>query len=165
MAALADPAIRGFFGSVRFLLDETVGGRTSGNVIKRLGGRYLLLHRSPHVERLRQLRHVIEDGDSCAFAVDGGGPYFQTNTGIIGLAASMGAAIIPIGARATPALTVPGGLQLQVPLPRCRVGVAVGTPIEVGGRDDRQEAAGRLKIALDGIRRELRTSVAEGRAS
>jgi lysophospholipid acyltransferase (LPLAT)-like uncharacterized protein len=55
---------------------------------------------------------------SCAFPVDGGGPYRQVGTGIVTLAASLRAAIVPLAAVVRPAVPSLHGSRVRVPLPR-----------------------------------------------
>jgi len=160
IATLRSPPLRRFFGSLCFLLDETAGGRASAYVIRRLGGRYVLLQRSPSPGRLRQLREILATPGSYAFAVDGGGPYFEASTGVIGLADSIKATLVPLAARADPCITVPRAHRLQVPLPGCRVAFATGRPIAVMHGDDRRAAARRLTRALDETRQGLSGALA-----
>ncbi len=135
--------------SLRCLVDDTVAGRVSGAMIEHLGGRFALLPRPGDPERLRGLQGVIRSGGSCAFPVDGGGPYREVGTGIIGLAASLNAVILPFAVRVTPAIVFAPQSRVRVPVPRCRAVAAMGDEIRVDRRGDRRATAAALKGALD----------------
>lgn len=134
---------------LRCLVDDTVAGRVSGAMIGHLGGRHALLPRPGDPDRLRSVQGVIRSGGSCAFPVDGGGPYRQVGTGIIGLAASMNAVIVPFAVRVTPAIVFAPQSRVRVPVPRCRAVAAMGDEIGVARGGDRRATAAALKDALD----------------
>ncbi|MEO6027056.1 MAG: hypothetical protein ABIR79_09355 [Candidatus Binatia bacterium] len=134
---------------LRCLVDDTVAGRVSGAMIEHLGGRFALLPRPGDPDRLRGVHGVIRSGGSCAFPVDGGGPYRQVGTGIIGLAASLNAVIVPFAVRVTPAIVFAPQSRVRVPMPRCRAVAAMGDEIRVARGGDRRATAAVLKDALD----------------
>jgi lysophospholipid acyltransferase (LPLAT)-like uncharacterized protein len=145
--------------TVRCLIDQTVAGRVSAAIIENLGGRYVSL---PHVgdpNRLREVHAVITEGGSCAFPVDGGGPYRQVGTGIVGLAASLNAVIVPIAVRVAPAVTFAPQSKVQVPWPRGRLVAAIGDDVRVRRGGDRGTTAATLKEALDGLSAAVRRAV------
>ena len=145
--------------SLRCLVDQTVAGRVSGAIIEELGGRFTLLPRPGDPDRLRGVHAVIQEGGSCAFPVDGGGPYRQVGTGIVGLAASMNAAIVPIGVRVAPAAIFAPQSKVRVPWPRCRLVAAIGDDIRVRRGADRRAAAAALRGALDDLSVAVRRAV------
>jgi lysophospholipid acyltransferase (LPLAT)-like uncharacterized protein len=137
--------------SLRCLVDDTVAGRISGSLIDSLGGRYALLPRSGDPDRLRGVQRILTEGGSCAFPVDGGGPYREVGTGVIGLAVSLNAVIVPFAVRVTPAVTVAPQSKVRVPTPGCRLVAAIGEDLRVRRGGNRRVAAATLKGALDGL--------------
>jgi lysophospholipid acyltransferase (LPLAT)-like uncharacterized protein len=136
---------------VRCLVDDTLTGRVSGALIEHLGGRYALLPRAEDPDRLRAVQAVIRSGDSCAFPVDGGGPYRRVGTGLVGLAESLGATIVPFAVRIAPAVVVAPRSRVRVPVWRCRAVAAMGDEIRVARRADRRAAAATVQGALDAL--------------
>lgn len=141
--------------SVRCLVDDTVAGRASGSLIAHLGGRMSLLPRADDPDRVRAVYAVIRGGESCAFPVDGGGPYREVGTGIVGLAVSLRATIVPIAVRARRAVVLAPRSRVRVPIPGSWIVGAIGTSVAVARAGDRRAVAGELKRALD----ELATAV------
>ena len=137
--------------TLRCLVDDTAAGRGSGAIIESLGGRYTLLPRLGDPDRLRGVQAVMAEGGSCVFPVDGGGPYRQVGTGVIGLAAALNAVIVPFAVRVAPAGTFAPQSRVRVPLPRCRLVAAMGDDIRVVRGGNRRAASAALKEALDGL--------------
>jgi lysophospholipid acyltransferase (LPLAT)-like uncharacterized protein len=134
---------------VRCLVDDTLTGRVSGALIEHLGGRYALLPRADDPDRLRAVQTVIRGGGSCAFPVDGGGPYRRVGTGLIGLAESLRATIVPFAVHIAPAVAVAPQSRVRIPIWRGRAVAAMGDEIRVERRADRRAAAARVQNALD----------------
>lgn len=143
--------------SVRCLVDDTVAGRASGSLIAHLGGRIALLPCADDPDRMRAVSAVIKSGESCAFPVDGGGPYRHVGTGIVGLAASLRAAIMPIAAHATSAVVLAPQSRVRVPLPGSRIVGAMGAGVAVTRASDRRMVAVELKRTLDELAVAVRT--------
>lgn len=106
-----------------------------------------MLERLGRPERLEQLCGVVRRGGSYAFAVDGGGPYFEVGTGVATLARALRAFIVPIAVTASPALPVPHRSRISFPLPHCRTTLAIGTPID-GLQADRRRVVAEVRAAL-----------------
>ena len=147
--------------AVTFLFDETFGGHVCAALVDELRSRYVLLERSERPERLEQLRGVIRRGGSYAFAIDGGGPYFEVGSGVATLARTLKAFIVTIAAVAHPALPVPHRSRISFPLPRCRMTVAIGKPID-GLNGDRRRIMAEIKAALESLGRVVRRTPGEG---
>ncbi len=147
----ANAGLMAFARRFRFLIDDTLGGRLSGYSIASGGGRYTMLALPGNPLRLKQVGTVIAEGGSCIFPVDGGGPYREAGTGIVGLATALRAAIVPLTVQASRALTYPHRSRLRVPLPGGRIVVGVGDPIAVRKDTPRRDAAAAVKQALDRI--------------
>jgi len=147
--ALVHPGFLALMRSLRCLVDDTLTGRVSGAIIEDLGGRFALLPRLDDPDRVRAVYDVIREGGSCAFPVDGGGPYRQVGTGVIGLAASLRATILPITVQAAPSFSLAPQSKVRVPTPRCRIVAAMGEPIAVVRGTDRRATAATLKETLD----------------
>ncbi len=147
--ALVHPGFLALMRTLRCLVDDTLTGRVSGAIIEDLGGRFALLPRLDDPDRVRAVYEVIREGGSCAFPVDGGGPYRQVGTGVIGLAASLRATILPIAVQVAPSFSLAPQSRVRVPAPRCRIVAAMGEPIPAVRGADRRATAARLKETLD----------------
>lgn len=143
------PAFARLLASVTCVIDDTFAGRAAGRYLERIDGQYALLGVPGAPERLAQVHALMARGSSCAFPVDGGGPYHAVGTGIVTLAASLRAALLPIAAVVRPSVPSLHRSRVRIPLPRTRIGVVVGRPFSVERRDDRGAVAMRLKRALD----------------
>jgi hypothetical protein len=147
--SFANPGLLAFARRFRFLIDDTLGGRLSGHAIASVGGRYAMLALPGNPLRLKQVSAVMAESGSCIFPVDGGGPYREAGTGIIGLATALRASIVPLTVQGSRAVIYPHRSRLRVPLPGGRIVVGVGDPIAVGKETPRRAAAARVKEALD----------------
>jgi lysophospholipid acyltransferase (LPLAT)-like uncharacterized protein len=165
LALLAQPELREFLQPVRFLLDDTVGGRLSARFIERFRGHHITLKVAGDPTRLKQLRMVVAEGGSCAFAVDGGGPYFEVGTGTIALAVALGACVLPLAAQVHPAMPVAYASKVRLPLPGCRTIMAIGAPIPVSRSTDRARAAASVRESLVALRAVAQLSAREPRKS
>ncbi|MBI2206549.1 MAG: lysophospholipid acyltransferase family protein [Candidatus Rokubacteria bacterium] len=101
---------------------------------------------------LRALIRTLRDGDDVVIIPDGPrGPRGQVQSGVIALAASTGAALVPMAIAARPARTLRSWDRFQIPWPFARIVAAFGAPI-VFPADAEQEAARReLTAALDRV--------------
>lgn len=147
--SFAQPGLVAFAQRFRFLIDDTFGGRLSGYAIASAGGRYAMLALPGNPLRLKQVSRVIAAGGSCIFPVDGGGPYRQAGTGIVGLAGALKASIVPLSVQASRSFTLPHRSGIRVPLPGGRIVVGIGGPIVVRKEDARREVAALVKRSLD----------------
>ncbi len=143
------PGLAAFARSFRFLIDDTFGGRVSEHSIASAGGRSTMLALPGDSLRLTQVHAVMAARSSCVFPVDGGGPYHEVGTGIVGLATALRAAIVPISVQASRSIVFPHRSRLTVPLPGGRVVVGVGAPIAVRKTDPRRDVAAVVKASLD----------------
>lgn len=137
--------------SVRFLYDDTFWGRVCAQFHDRLGGSYTVLARHGDAARLADLREVLRVRRSYALAVDGGGPYRHVRSGLASLGKTLDAAIVPIAVRASRAMPVARRSGVRVPLPGCRVAVAIGHSISARAIGARDVTSGRVGSALDGL--------------
>jgi lysophospholipid acyltransferase (LPLAT)-like uncharacterized protein len=144
----ASAALGGALVDMEFLVDETFGGRVTAAVIGRAGGTTRMLALPGDPRRLHALRDVMRTPRKYGFAVDGGGPYGEVGTGIVGLAGTLGATILPLAATARPAIGLGHASQVKLPLPRCRLNLAVGLPLTVHRHADRRAIATQLREAL-----------------
>jgi lysophospholipid acyltransferase (LPLAT)-like uncharacterized protein len=132
-----EPAFVTVARGLTFLFDETFGGHVCASLVAELGVRRVMLDRPKRPERLEQLQAVMRRGGSYAFAVDGGGPYFQVGSGVATLARTLKARIVPLAVLARPAIPWVHPSRITFPLPRCRMTAALGDPIDAlaGGRE------------------------------
>jgi lysophospholipid acyltransferase (LPLAT)-like uncharacterized protein len=144
-----EPASRQLLRSVDVFVDATLEGHVTGRLIELLGGRYRMLQLPGHPGRLKQLHEVMAERASCALAVDGGGPYRQVGTGLPTLSSALGALIVPVAARASRTVTLAPRSRVRVPLPGCRVALAIGDALSVAREAPRRLAAEQVRDALD----------------
>lgn len=156
--ALAHGRFFEWMQGLRCIVDDTFAGRASAAIIAALGGRFTVLALPGDSERVRGVYEVIRAGGSCAFPVDGGGPYREVGTGVVALAASLGAAIVPVSAGLSPALTFAPQSRVRVPTPKCRLVAAIGDEVSVGRGANRREVADALEGTLDALAHVVRTT-------
>jgi lysophospholipid acyltransferase (LPLAT)-like uncharacterized protein len=98
--------------------------------IKKLGASVIeISHRDP-AARLRALKGVVRSRPSAFLVIDGRGPYFSVGTGIVNLARTLNATIVPCAIASSPHLSLRGRTaRVQVPLPRSRVHLSLGRPV------------------------------------
>ena len=77
------------------------------------------------------------------------GPARRLQGGIVALAATTGAPIVPVGVAARPARRLASWDRFMVPAPFGRCAVVFGGLIEVKSHDDREDARARAERALD----------------
>ncbi|MDX6769677.1 MAG: lysophospholipid acyltransferase family protein [Elusimicrobiota bacterium] len=114
----------------------------------------------------REMMEVMKAGRDIGITPDGPkGPAREVKDGVIFLARSLGAPIVPITNSLSNRFQVEKAWdKFQVPLPFGRAVVVYGEPIEVGPDDDAKAKAAELKAELDRITAEADAEVAGGRA-
>ena len=101
-------------------------------------------------EALRELARTIRAGDDVAIVPDGPrGPARRLQAGIVTLAATTGAPIVPVGVAARPARHLASWDRFMVPAPFARCAVVFGGLVEVKPHEDREDARARAERALD----------------
>jgi len=102
------------------------------------------------LEALRELARALRAGDDVAMVPDGPrGPACRLQGGIVALAATTGAPIVPVGVAAWPARRLASWDRFMVPVPFSRCAVAFGGLVEIKRHDDLEEARKRVERALD----------------
>jgi lysophospholipid acyltransferase (LPLAT)-like uncharacterized protein len=102
------------------------------------------------VPALRELARTIRDGHDVAIVPDGPrGPARRLQAGIVSLAATTGAPIVPVGVAARPARRLASWDRFMVPAPFARCAVVFGGLVEVKPHEDREDARARAERALD----------------
>jgi hypothetical protein len=149
--SFAHPGLVAFARRFRFLIDDTYGGRLSAHSIASVGGRYTMLALPGDPLRLKQVGSIIAQRESCIFPVDGGGPYREAGTGIVGLASALRASIVPMAVHASRSYAVPHRSRVRVPVAGGRFIVGIGDAIRVDRSELRTEIAARLKSDLDAL--------------
>ncbi len=151
------PLLDGVFGDllrvVTCVVDDTFTGRVAGRFVESIGGCANLVALPGDPERLRQVYALMRRRTSCAFPVDGGGPYGEVGTGIIALATAIRATIVPIAAIARPALPPLHASLVRLPLPGTKIVVTIGPQVTVSQCEDRRVEADHLRSTLDNIHR------------
>jgi len=117
----------------RFGLDVTRGSSSRGGL-----------------EALRELARAVRAGEDVAMVPDGPrGPARRLQGGIVALAATTGAPIVPVGVAARPARRLHSWDRFMIPIPFARCAVVFGGLVEVKRHDDRDEARTRVERALE----------------
>jgi len=98
---------------------------------------------------LLSLKDLLEQGKTTAIAVDGPrGPRFIVKPGVILLARTTGAAILPAAINATHKITLRSWDRCEIPLPFTRCRCILGNPIKVA-RDLKEDAMELVKKELE----------------
>jgi lysophospholipid acyltransferase (LPLAT)-like uncharacterized protein len=98
---------------------------------------------------LRELARALHAGEDVAVVPDGPrGPSCQAQAGIVSLAATTGAPIVPLGVSARPARLLQSWDRFLVPAPFARCAVVFGAPVRVGRDDDRETVRVAVERAL-----------------
>ena len=98
---------------------------------------------------LRDLARAVLAGQDVAVVPDGPrGPSCRAQAGIVSLAATTGAPIVPLGVAARPARRLRSWDRFMVPAPFARCAVVFGPPVRVGRDDDREAVRAVVERAL-----------------
>jgi lysophospholipid acyltransferase (LPLAT)-like uncharacterized protein len=101
---------------------------------------------------LRELARALHAGDDVAVVPDGPrGPSGHAQAGIVSLAATSGAPIVPLGVAAWPARRLGSWDRFMVPAPFARCAVVFGAPVAVGRHDDREAVRVAVEQALQTV--------------
>jgi lysophospholipid acyltransferase (LPLAT)-like uncharacterized protein len=101
-------------------------------------------------EALRELARALRAGEDVAIVPDGPrGPARRLQAGIVALAATTGAPIVPVGVAARPARRLGSWDRFMVPAPFARCAVVFGDALEVKRHEAREEARVRVERALE----------------
>src|SRR5262249_10930046 len=101
-----------------FVADDSFGGLVMQSALVSLGASILPVSVHDPAARLRSLRNIVRERRGTFLAVDGHGPYFSVSPGLVSLARSTGAAVVPFAALTVPALRMTNlKVTVTVPLP------------------------------------------------
>jgi lysophospholipid acyltransferase (LPLAT)-like uncharacterized protein len=101
-------------------------------------------------EALRALARAVRAGGDVAVIPDGPrGPARRLQAGIVSLAATTGAPIVPVGVGARPARRLGSWDRFMVPAPFARCALVFGGALEVERGEDREHARARVERALE----------------
>jgi lysophospholipid acyltransferase (LPLAT)-like uncharacterized protein len=127
-----------------YFADDSFGGIVMQTAIARLRAPVIAISERDPAARLRALKIVVNSRPSAFLVVDGRGPYFQVGTGIVNLASTMNATIVPCAVASWPHLPIRGrSARLHIPLPKSQVLLALGVPLTL----DSQHAG--VKASVD----------------
>lgn len=102
------------------------------------------------VPALRELARAVRAGEDVAVVPDGPrGPARRLQGGIVSLAATTGAPVVPVGVAARPARRLRSWDRFMVPVPFARCAIVFGPAVEVKRGEDREDARARIERALD----------------
>jgi lysophospholipid acyltransferase (LPLAT)-like uncharacterized protein len=100
-------------------------------------------------EALRELARALRAGEDVAVVPDGPrGPAGRAQAGIVSLAATTGAPIVPVGVSARPARRLGSWDRFLVPAPFARCGIVFGAALAIERDQDRERARATLERAL-----------------
>jgi lysophospholipid acyltransferase (LPLAT)-like uncharacterized protein len=101
---------------------------------------------------LRALARTLRAGDDVAVVPDGPrGPRCRLQPGVVMLAATTGAPIVPMAFAARPSRRLASWDELLIPTPFARCAVAFGPAATVARDADREQARARLERALNDV--------------
>jgi lysophospholipid acyltransferase (LPLAT)-like uncharacterized protein len=102
------------------------------------------------VAALRALARALQAGQDVGVVPDGPrGPSCRAQAGIVSLAATTGAPIVPLGVSARPARRLRSWDRFMVPAPFARCAVVFGPAVRVTRDDDREAVRVRVERALE----------------
>jgi lysophospholipid acyltransferase (LPLAT)-like uncharacterized protein len=135
---------------VRVLASRSRDGELVADFVKRFGLDVVRGSSSRGgVEALRELARALRAGEDVAVVPDGPrGPAGHAQAGIVSLAATTGAPIVPVGVAACPARRLASWDRFLVPVPFARCGVVFGAALPIARDDDRERARASVERAL-----------------
>jgi lysophospholipid acyltransferase (LPLAT)-like uncharacterized protein len=114
----------------KYFADDSFGGVVMHAAIAKLGAPVITISDRDAASRLRRLKSVISSRPSAFLVVDGRGPYFKVGTGIVNLASTMKATVVPCAVASWPYLALRGVVaRVHVPLPQSRILLSFGQPV------------------------------------
>jgi lysophospholipid acyltransferase (LPLAT)-like uncharacterized protein len=136
---------------VRVLTSRSRDGRLMAAFARRFGLRIVRGSSSRGGARaLRALARAVRAGEDVALVPDGPrGPARRLQPGIVALAATTGAPIVPVGVAARPARRLRSWDRFMVPAPFARCALVFGDLLEVSRAEAREAARGRIERALE----------------
>ena len=140
-----------------FVHDETLGGRVTGEVVRRLGrAGWPLRHARPGT-RARDVGRLIASSTSIGMAVDGRGPYRQVGAAFARLVERAGAVAVPLAIHASRSVRLHLGGPLDLPRRGTALAVRFGSPIDctLAHQDLRARLQSELEAASAAVRRRL----------
>lgn len=161
---VADAAVHGVFGpgieEIRFVCDDSLGGRVAESLLARLGRRTLLLRWRHPGNRVRDLQRILRSAEPMGIAVDGHGPYGRVGEAFPRLVESAHAVAVPVAVVADRSSRVWAKAMLAVPRPGARLAIAVGEALDA---ESAVPGASPFEVALARARADC-AAVLEGRA-
>ena len=131
----------------QYFADDSFGGVVMRTAIARLSACVIAISERDPAARLRTLKSVVGSRPSAFLVVDGRGPYFSIGTGIINLASTMKASIVPCAVDSWPHVPLRGrSASVHVPLPKSRVLLSFGRPLNFDARPTAATAASEASI-------------------
>jgi lysophospholipid acyltransferase (LPLAT)-like uncharacterized protein len=135
-----------------YFADDSFGGVVMQTAIAKLGAPVIAISERDAAARLRVLKEVVSSRPSAFLVVDGRGPYFSVGTGIVNLASTMKATIVPCAVASWPHLAVRGrSARVQIPLPRSRVLLWFGAPLTFDARQPGARASSEARVLCSSL--------------
>jgi lysophospholipid acyltransferase (LPLAT)-like uncharacterized protein len=142
----------GFARRFEYFADDSFGGILMQAAIAKLRAPVIAISERDPAARLRALKVFVRSRPSAFLVVDGRGPYFSVGTGIVNLASTMKATIVPCTIASWPHLSLRGrSARLQIPLPKSQVLLALGTPLRVDSRQAGANASVPANLLRDAL--------------
>lgn len=161
---LTDTRRRGESGDwardVRFVCDDTIGGRVAERLLAGLGRQTMRLRWKNPMERIRDLQTILRSGTPMGIAVDGHGPYGRVGEAFSRLASSSQAIAVPLAAVPARVRHVRANALLAMPRRRSPIAIALGDPILPPG--DEVAAVSVFEAGLGQARERARALLRDG---
>jgi lysophospholipid acyltransferase (LPLAT)-like uncharacterized protein len=158
----ASPFFRRLAQEFAFVADDSFGGLVMQSAVSSLGAKVLPVSVQDPATRLRSLRTVVQERASTFLAVDGHGPYFTVSPGLVSLAKSIGAAVVPFAALAEPSVSMTNlRVSVSLPLPKSYILGSFGEPfrfnLDPHSSVKSVDLVGALAEALNGVLKRAET--------
>jgi hypothetical protein len=138
---------------VVYVCGDTYLGWATSRVLTRLNRRTLPFSQPGSGLRLRDIQNIVREVRPISISADGLGPFGRVNAGLGRLLMSRNAIAVPLSARPSRYWTLGEHGIIQVPIPGCRIAVAVG-PLVAAGASNGEGPVQALEHALRAARAE-----------
>lgn len=129
--------------------DETLGGRVTAALVRRMGRPLWRLRHRRQGEMARDLGGLIRDGRPVALAVDGRGPYGSVGPEFARFVAGCDAIAVPLGVRMESSVRLRLTGPIRLPRRGAEVELLLGEPLD--SRNPSGDLRGALEEALEAV--------------
>lgn len=147
-------------GRLRFVCDDTLGGRVVAEAVARLGHEQQPLRLTNQALRVRDVQSLILEGSAIGIAADGRGPYRFVSAEMARLVRRCEAVALPLAVQADRSFRLWARATVFLPRANARLAVAAGEP--VAASPDGRDLRSRLQEGLAGAGALAREQLASG---